>query len=227
VSDPILSLGRKLVAALKTDDDDLLSHWMAHHIAELIAECDTAEPVSGSTAKDRCANAIVELWSHRASLPGAARPFQELAPIIETLRALDPEGGRFFYERMMPNVEGVVNEETTRWLNFAKNCDAIARMLIGIGIDKASKHAGDDSSEWVDAASKAGLGLDFDIQLSDFLASRLTDATQVKKLFVQELKGRIEKLATFLALASTLRSDLQQQLEHLESVDPVKSKAYD
>lgn len=220
-SDPILSLGRKLVAALKADDDDLLSHWMAHHIAELIAECDTADRATGRTAKERCATAILELWSHRASLTGTSKPFQDLAPIIETLRTLDPEGERLFYRRMMPNALGAVTEETTRWLNFAKNCDAIARMLIGIGIDKASEHAGDDASEWADSASKAGLGVDFDIQLSDFLDSRLNEAARVKEHRVQELKGRIEKLETFLVLASTLRSDFKQQLEALDSADPV------
>jgi len=104
---------------------------MAHHIAELIAECDAADPDASKAAKQRCATAILELWSHRASLTGTSKPFQDLAPIIETLRALDPEAEQLFYRRMIPSVEGAVNEETAKWLGFAKNCDVIARILIG------------------------------------------------------------------------------------------------
>jgi hypothetical protein len=196
---------------------------MAHHIAELIAECDTGDAAGSRAAKERCASAILDLWAHRASLTGASKPFQELAPIIETLRSLDPEGEHLFYRRMMPNAGGAANEETTRWLNFAKNCDAIARMLIGIGIDKASEHAADDAWEWADAASKAGLGSDFDIQISDFLDSRLNDAARADERRIRELKGRIEKLESFSAMASALRTDLQKQLENLEGADASQS----
>ena len=110
-----------------------------------------------------------------------------------------------------------------RWLNFAKNCDAIARMLIGIGIDKASEHAGDDASEWADAASKAGSASDFDIQISDFLDRRLNDAAQANERRIRELKERIEKLESFSAMASALRTDLQKQIEDFEGADHPKS----
>jgi hypothetical protein len=190
---------------------------MAYHIAELIAECETADAATNKVAKERCAAAIMELWSHRASLTGTSKPFQDLAPIIETLRALDPEGEHLFYRRMIPDAEGAASKETMRWLNFAKNCDAIARILIGIGIDKASEHAGDGASSWADAASKAGLASDFDIQISDFLDRRLNEDARVNERRIGDLKGRIEKLEAFSAMASALRSDLQKQIEELSS----------
>ena len=197
---------------------------MAHHIAELMAECDAADDATSGAAKERCAAAILELWSYRASLTGTSKPFQDLAPIIETLRALDPDGEHLFYRRMIPNAEAAANEETTRWLNFAKNCDAIARMLIGIGIDKASEHAGDSASVWADAASKAGLPSDFDIQISDFLDRRLSDAARANERRVRDLKSRIEKLETFLAVASGLRVDFRKQLVDLESAGRLQPK---
>lgn len=198
---------------------------MAHHIAELIAECDTGDAAASKAAKESCASAILELWAHRASLTGASKPFQELAPIIETLRTLDPEGEHLFYRRMMPNAEGAANEEVTKWLNFAKNCDAIARMLIGIGIDKASEHAGGDASGWADAASKAGLGSDFDIQISDFLDNRLNDAARADERRIRNLKSRIEKLESFSAIASALRTEWQKQVEDLDGADAPQSES--
>lgn len=191
---------------------------MAHHIAELIAECDAADPDARKAAKQRCAFAILELWSHRASLTGTSKPFQDLAPIIETLRALDPEAEQLFYRRMIPSIEGTANEEATKWLSFAKNCDAIARMLIGIGIDKASEHAGDAASDWADAASKAGLA-DLDIQISEFLDERLSENSRANRRRVEDLKKRIEKLDSFQAMASALRAEFEKMVDDLESSD--------
>lgn len=191
---------------------------MAHHIAELIAECDAADPDVSRAAKQRCATAILELWSHRASLTGASKPFQDLAPIIETLRALDPEAERLFYRGMIPSAEGAANGETTKWLSFAKNCDAIARVLIGIGIDKASEHAGHAASEWAKSASKAGL-IDFDIQIVGFLEERLNENSRAKERQMQDLRGRIEKIEAFSDMASALRAEFQKKLADLESSD--------
>lgn len=221
--DPILSLGRKLVAALKADDDDLLSNWMAHHIAELITDCDTADPTTSSVAKERCATAILELWAHRASLTGASKPFQDLAPIIDTLRLLNPEGEHLFYRRMFPSAECSTSEEAMRWLTFSKNCDAIARMLIGVGIDKAAEHAGEAASEWADVASKAGL-IDFDIQISEFLDERLNDNSRANRRRVEDLKNRIEKLDSFQAMASALRAEFAKMVDDLESSDHPKAE---
>lgn len=191
---------------------------MAHHIAELIADCDAADPDASKAAKQRCATAILELWSHRASLTGTSKPFQDLAPIIETLRALDPEAERLFYRGMIPSAEGAANGETTKWLSFAKNCDAIARVLIGIGIDKASEHAGHAASEWANSASKAGL-IDFDIQLVGFLEERLNEKSRAKERQMQDLRGRIEKIEAFSDMASALRAEFQKKLADLESSD--------
>lgn len=192
---------------------------MAHHIAELIAECDTVDPAASQPAKERCAAAILELWKHRASLTGASKPFQDLVPIIETLRSLDPEAEHFFYRRMIPNEAGGANDETMRWLTFARNCDVIARMLIGIGIDKASVHAGDAASDWAGAASKAGFAADFDVQISDFLDERLNKGARAYERRIQDLKSRLQKLELFSAAASALRTDLQRQIEELEASD--------
>lgn len=189
---------------------------MAHHIAELIAACDTADPDASKAAKERCATAVLELWSHRASLTGTSKPFQDLAPIIETLRALDPEGEHLFYRRMIPSAEGAANEETIKWLGFARNCDAIARVLIGIGIDKASEHAGRAASEWAKSASKAGL-VDLDIQIVSFLEERLDENSRAKERKMQDLRGRIEKVEVFFDMASTLRTEFRRELAELES----------
>jgi len=198
---------------------------MAHHIAELIAECDGGGAAKSKAVKERCAAAILDLWAHRASLTGASRPFQDLAPIIETLRALDPEAEHLFYRRLFPNCDISASEETAKWLNFAKNCDAIARMLINIGVDRAAEHASDVASGWAEAASQAGLASDLDIQISDLLDGRLSEEARDSERRVLDLEGRIKKLDAFSDLASELRADLKRQLTALEEALNISSSA--
>ena len=122
---------------------------------------------------------------------------------------------------MIPSPEGAANEETTKWLSFAENCDAIARMLIGIGIDKASEHAGHAASEWANLASKAGL-VDFDVQIIGFLEERLNENSRAKERQMQDLRARIEKVEAFSDMASALRAEFQKKLADLESSDHPK-----
>jgi hypothetical protein len=61
------------------------------------------------------------------------------------------------------------------------------------------------------------LASDFDIQISDFLDRRLNEDARVNERRIGDLKGRIEKLEAFSAMASALRSDLQKQIEELSS----------
>ena len=105
-----------------------------------------------------------------------------------------------------------------RWLTFSKNCDAIARMLIGIGIDKAAEHGGEAASEWADIASKAGL-IDFDVQIREFLDQRLTESSWGNRRRVKDLKNCIEKLDSFQAMASELRAEFEKMVDDLESSD--------
>jgi hypothetical protein len=56
-----------------------------------------------------------------------------------------------------------------------------------------------------------------DIQISDFLDRRLNEDARVNERRIGDLKGRIEKLEAFSAMASALRSDLQKQIEELSS----------
>ena len=86
-----MELGCHLVHELGFGDSvDTLGRWMAHHVAELI---DTAK--NGKTedkrlrSREQATEIILELWKHRASLPGNAWP---LAPYKDVLRVIDLMG---------------------------------------------------------------------------------------------------------------------------------------
>src|SRR6202050_2818855 len=91
-SEPILQLGEKIVQELELDPSvDTLGRWMAHYLAELIRNAETAGVEDRPEKLLRCASAITDLWRHRSELPNGKRPFEEIEPILRALETLDPE----------------------------------------------------------------------------------------------------------------------------------------
>ena len=103
----------------------------------------------------------MELWSHRAELPNGKRPFENLEPILRVLESLDPEDEtpRFFRSIRSTIVESNENSQTQSLLEFVRNLDLTARILIGYHLVEAARSATDKSKEWVVLAKKAGIDL--------------------------------------------------------------------
>src|SRR5680860_1410314 len=90
--DAILQLGKKLVDEFDLDTStDTLGRWMAHYIAELILDAETAASEERIKKKLRCAKAILEFWKHRRDFPDGKRPFEDVEQILRILESLDPK----------------------------------------------------------------------------------------------------------------------------------------
>ena len=71
---------------------DTLSRWLAHLLATLICEAETArDAVQCRAAEDRAVETILKLWDHRRELPGNAYPLNEYQDAITALARLRPE----------------------------------------------------------------------------------------------------------------------------------------
>ena len=88
----MLELGRHLVAELKLEDGrNTLGKWLAHHLAELIAETERSQDRKGrKEASDRAVETILRIWDHRANLPGNANPIAPYRNILQVLSELNP-----------------------------------------------------------------------------------------------------------------------------------------
>jgi hypothetical protein len=83
----ILKLGNKLVAELNAAGiDDVLSTWMAHHLAESINRAEKAPAESKAELESECVDLILKLWANRATLPRRARPLCALEPAATLLK---------------------------------------------------------------------------------------------------------------------------------------------
>jgi hypothetical protein len=156
-SEALLELGRRLVEQLDSDDD-LLTSWMAHYIAELIQAVETATPSAKPSAEATCAREIRALWDHRASLPPRVRPLTELDPILKTLARLGGSNAHHLH-RPSADAAGEPDNETRRWLDRAEQLDQAASELVRYAIQAATRGATSTATPWLELAEGAGLDL--------------------------------------------------------------------
>ncbi len=87
----VLHLGTLIARELGVEDNvDTLGRWMAHHLAELIAE---AEEIEGDERHDKLAQIlelISKVWSHRANFPHKTYPLSKLSDLMSLVKTLDP-----------------------------------------------------------------------------------------------------------------------------------------
>ena len=214
----VLDLGRKLVDELGMEPSvDTLGRWMAHYIAELIDAAANARPHERAAAQKRCFDAILELWSHRAVLANGKRPFEDLEPIIQALESLDPddENPRFFRSLRGKIVETNENPPTRSLLEFVRNLDSTARILIGHALAEAGGTATDKSKEWVALANEAGVDPGFVDVVVRFVSSEGDSKLQPDpgKRERELLQNRITRLENFTKMATLVSEDLKMRLE--------------
>ncbi len=213
------------MAEMDSDErGDTLSHWMAHHIAGLISRLESHGAEGQSGLEEECQRAILELWSHRSSLPGGSRPFGNLGQLLRTVEALDPDRPSFFYARELANRAGADNEldgPSRQWLSIAQSIDRGARTLIGYCISKAAEESVNQAADWIELARKVGSALDADITLVRIIidnSSMLTDALPAdeRSSVLKVLGQRVETLDLMAEAMADVRQRLIDRMGELE-----------
>ena len=218
----MLDLGRALVQELGLDPGvDTLSRWMAHHVAEMIEDAETAKVDDRPAKLAKCTKTIIDLWERRYQLPNGRRPFEDLEPILRALESLDPtdDTPRYFRSQRMEADETEQNPETQKWLEFANGLDCSAKILIGYCLSQAAKTALDKSKAWVVLAEAAGLKDDIALPVVHFVSAQddLTKASEPDDRARKLLEDRIKRLDGFKKMADALANDLRRQLEEADA----------
>lgn len=116
----VLALGQHLVRELNVDDrGDTLGRWMAHYIAELIAEVEkSTSKKQRLAAQQRAMEAILKIWEHRESLPGYAYPLAKYEELLSVLDRLRPDDNPFRFNQMRESktdqAAGILFDHLTR-----------------------------------------------------------------------------------------------------------------
>lgn len=116
----LLVLGEHLVNELNLIDGvNTLGKWMAHHVAELIANAENAG-AGRAEADNEARNVILEIWKHISFLPGNANPItrcKDALLFIEKLSTLDEFGIYASYSFRPEFSAGIVYLKTQELLN--------------------------------------------------------------------------------------------------------------
>ncbi|NTW15854.1 MAG: hypothetical protein HGA41_00095 [Syntrophaceae bacterium] len=216
--DNILKLGKRLVEELGLDQSvDTLGRWMAHYIAELIDNAETACEESRYEKSTLCANAILELWKYHSTMPKSSRPFQGFESIIRTLESFDTENtaSRYFWLVRKKASKDQKNSESASWLDVADSVDQTARVLIRFCLACAARDAVDKSKEWIALAQAAAVTDDGYLSVIRLITHEveLNDEDLVTDENRNIIEDRIKRLKEFENLAATLSDHLRAKLD--------------
>jgi hypothetical protein len=223
-AEQLISIGKKIVEDLKLDRSDTLCQWIAHHIAELMDREASASGEAKNEIKAQCLSAILKLWSHRASLPDGARPFESFEPILRALKSLDPDNTEPRYHRtilaMHPDVNAPPEPRVRSLFEFVRVVDDAARTIIGHALAEAAEAASDKDDEWVtlaqDAADDGGVHILL-IRYTSKTGDHVDGRDKVDEVRRAILSDRIQRLETFIGAAKDVVDALKIEIEALPS----------
>ena len=222
----VVKLGKRLVTELDGDESrDTLSHWMAHHIADLIKRLEAQGSGDRLELEAECRRAILELWAHRNSFRSSSRPFAKLDRLLNTLEALDPDSTSYFYIRELgARVDKVdsLDQPVAQWLDLARSLDRGARTLIGYCISRAAAETKDESADWVELAQKVESTLDTDIKLVRIViqsAGALKDIVprDEQSVLKEMLQHRVESIDGLAKALADIRGLLIDRIQEIDA----------
>ena len=88
----------------------MLDRWIAHHLAEVIAEASQAAGPAKAASEARAVDLVLKLWGHRRALPEPVDPLGGYRKAVEVLSRLMPEANPWAYYRRPDTYDGLLHE---------------------------------------------------------------------------------------------------------------------
>jgi len=220
-----LNLGKLLVNELGLESSvDTLSRWIAHYIAQLMTEMESSTGADKCAKEEKCFEAILKLWKHRAYFEGNKNPFEGFIPIFQTLEKLNPDNENPFYFRSSfsrrssegGNEENAINQ----YLQLALKIDEISRVWIQFVLQQATELATDTKTkEWIAAATPFAANDEVSL-ISCLLSGYNADADNAMdstEALVEIIERRIEQLCNFREFNEELIALYTDELKRIQS----------
>jgi hypothetical protein len=225
----ITELGEALVAELtKESHTTPLSRWVAHYIAEQMAEMKKTKGRNRTKAQKQCFDAILQLWQHRSSVPNGLHPFGGFEPIFRTLEGISPDRRSGYYIREIDEAQitDKKSDDVLRMMKFILWSDRTARILIEAALESAIEDAQTPRTK-VYLQSIQKKAKDGDVIGVFELTSRrrhfetldpAAGAAELKKLW----EKRVEDLDHFIKAATAVQEDFNHRLAKISLPNKVK-----
>lgn len=174
-----MELGGALVEQFKLRaDEDTLSQWMLHYIAEKLTAHKRAVGDAKLALEAEIVDLVLKFWKHRAYFPRGSRPFEEYEPVLRALESLDPNqtDGRYFQYRIFEEDKEAKKGPAKAWIDAAKSLDRGARAIVNFCIRQAALASGKQDDAWLSAAKVLAEDSDRDL----FVIRYVTEGTKEK-----------------------------------------------
>ena len=218
------ALGKKLVQQLDSKgSEDVLAHWMSHHIAELISEAELATEDKKPKAEARCREAILSVWKQLESLPGERYLFSELREILSVVERIDPEKpGVGYYRHHFDKIESAdLSDEARSLLKAVSSIDCAARVIIEQFLKFIMKDVAEANQKWIDEIDEFEADWPVSIEIiRRFVDNRVSEADRAEeknKKALEILKDRRERLSDLVKHSEELLAYLDGQIATLVS----------
>ncbi|RYD50762.1 MAG: hypothetical protein EOP52_13140 [Sphingobacteriales bacterium] len=199
--DEVLALGEAIVQKLKIkSDDDLLSEWMAHFLAERLSHYKKASLDDKRLLEPEICDLVLKFWKHRSYFPRGQRPFEQFAPVLQALESLDPttSEGRYFRYQIFENEDKNIPDEIQQWVKFAMSVDSASQAIISFCIGVAVSGIDNPDKELLELAglSKSELDLDTYIRLIEVGKLVEENPKDKRKQKLVDMRNKIKALAS-------------------------------
>lgn len=221
-SEALLTLGKRLVGALSSDED-LISDWMAHLIAERMQT--VAAATSGEerqAAQEVCAREIARLWQHRYIAPVGVNPLADIVPLARTIESLQPGEHRFRYSADV--LSRAVQEDghvQSAWLSFARQADSAARDVIRFALNQAAAEitGNEDFTRALNEAIDAQLDVSLEVRLIELVGMHASEQDAAKE-HDDEVRREATRLEAFAQTVLAVAADLRRSCTTVEEPPP-------
>lgn len=206
----ILALGRKLVEELgMTQSVDTLGRWLAHYLAELIKDAEEAGEAEGLFKKEKCFNAILQLWDHRNDTSRFTKPFEGIESICKSLEHLiqDYRGPAYLSKVGLESISKSERADTS-WGYDIESIDTAAKTLIKHCLKKLAEEIPEETSTWKDIVDKIE---DVDPVEVRFIKILERFDSDPDKTLIQDLDHKISVLKIMKSRTDQLLEDLHHQ----------------
>lgn len=193
----VIALGKNIEQELRIDDDvDTLGRWMIHYIAELLDRAEKASGDQQDAIHRECADLIIKLWTHRASLSVKHYPLESFDKVMAALVRLRDE--RPYYFRGIDQEEKPeISNDVQHWLKVAEEVDKVACDLVELCIEKATACAAEDEKKWLNGALALSVKADKHAEMVSVLINRYmgkeVDPEEREVIRNQEIRDRLKK----------------------------------
>jgi hypothetical protein len=145
-----IELGKELAKDL--DDRDMLGHWMAHHISDLITRAQGAGPEERDLRQE-ATDTILALWQHRNDAPLRSRPTRHIDTVLNALQRLGSKRSFEFYNTFGSNDRPEPDElASSPALQLALELENTMQELVLRTVRLAANEAGNKEARWLQHA---------------------------------------------------------------------------